>query len=124
MSENTTNFLFSGKVYCGLCNWKYRAKKERNKKVYICSKYSTGKDGGCERHKVDEQHLALLIENQFKIYDLPLDRFDLIQAIVVTCGDITIYYNGYAPTRQMQNTVSFGTVGQQPEEYNFGRREA
>jgi hypothetical protein len=124
MSENTTNFLFSGKVYCGLCNWKYRAKKERNKNVYICSKYSTGKDGGCERHKVDEQHLALLIENQFKIYVLPFDRFDLIQAIVITRENITIYYNRYAPTRQMQNTVSFGTVGQQPEEYEFGRREA
>jgi hypothetical protein len=49
MSENATNSLFSGKVYCGLCNWKYRAKKERNKKVYICSKYSTGKDGGMRK---------------------------------------------------------------------------
>ncbi|WP_010247310.1 hypothetical protein [Acetivibrio cellulolyticus] len=73
---------------------------------------------------MDEQHLELLIENQFKIYDLPLDRFDLIQAIVVTRENITIYYNGYAPSRQMQNTVSFGTVGQQLEEYVFGRMEA
>jgi len=32
MSENTTNFLFSGKVYCGLCNWKYRAKRNIIKK--------------------------------------------------------------------------------------------
>jgi len=58
------------------------------------------------------------------IYNLPANRFDLIQAIVVTLENITIYYNGYAPTRQMQNTVSFGTVGQQAEEYDFGRREA
>ncbi|NLL05363.1 MAG: hypothetical protein GX270_06150 [Clostridiaceae bacterium] len=65
-----------------------------------------------------------MIENQLKIYDLPVDRFDLIQAIVVTRENITIYYNGYAPTRQMQNTVSFGAVGQQSEEYDFGRREA
>lgn len=32
MSENTINFLFSGKVYCGLCNWKYTAKRNAIKK--------------------------------------------------------------------------------------------
>ena len=41
-----------------------------------------------------------------------------------TCEDITIYSAGYDPTRQMINIVSFGTVGQQPEKYDFGRREA
>ncbi|OPZ88972.1 MAG: hypothetical protein BWY74_02917 [Firmicutes bacterium ADurb.Bin419] len=72
--------------------------------------------------KTSEQTLKC-VQRRF-VNDLLLDRFDLIQAIVVTHKNITIYYNGYAPTRQMENTVSFGTVGQQPEEYDFGRREA
>jgi len=48
---------------------------------------------------------------------------DLIQSIVVDHENITIYYNEYTTTRQMLNKESFGTVVQQPEEYDFGRRK-
>ena len=75
MTETASNFLFSGKVYCGLCNWKYRAKKNETKKCMsaLTILLDTGKNGCCEHHKVDEQHHVSLKEWQFSIYGLPGD---------------------------------------------------
>ncbi|MCX7748093.1 MAG: zinc ribbon domain-containing protein [Clostridia bacterium] len=101
------DFLFSGKIFCGLCDWKYRGKTERNKKVYLCSKYS--KTGDCERYKVDEQHLLDLILHQLDIYGLSHDRTDLVESIIVTRKDIEINYTGYASTIQKDNEVTFAT---------------
>lgn len=118
---STTNFIFSGKVYCGLCGWKYRAKKERANTVYVCSKYSTGKNGGCERYKVNEADITDLVDRQLSIYKLDTGSYNIVQAIVVTRGEVKIYYTGYAPTHLHNKGLTYGLVGQQPEEYLPGR---
>ncbi|MCX7747757.1 MAG: hypothetical protein N2645_12855 [Clostridia bacterium] len=43
---------------------------------------------------------------QLKICDLPQERLELLQAVVVNRENIiTIYYTGLAPTRETKNRV-------------------
>lgn len=49
-------YVFTGKVVCGLCGWKMRGKLDRKNKIYICAKYN--KNGCCERNKIFESSIV------------------------------------------------------------------
>lgn len=61
--------LFNKKITCLHCQSRFKAKKERGKAKYICSKYDN--KGECIRIPIHEDFLIELIEKRLRI---PINR--------------------------------------------------
>ena len=55
--------LFSKKIYCFHCEKRFKAKRERNKQKYLCSKYDN--TGECVRIPIEEDFLKDLIFRRY-----------------------------------------------------------
>lgn len=66
-------YLFSKKLICGYCNWRMRARMDRYKKIYICSKYNYNRS--CVRNKIHEETLINFLETN----SLNIDQINLLE---------------------------------------------
>lgn len=55
--------LFSKKIQCTKCGKKFKSKKERNVRKYVCSTYDNYKK--CERSIIKEDFILELLERRF-----------------------------------------------------------
>jgi len=84
--------LFSGKVFCGYCKKKHRAKKFRKHQSYICSGYSNYGRGYCKQNRVSQFLLLELLSHRHK-HELSKEDIDsLVEKIIVTEEEIRIKF--------------------------------
>lgn len=106
-------YLFGdGLIKCVDCRKNYRGKKERDKKVYICSGYSN-KQTECKRYRLMEEELVYLISKHIEIKGKrAIDEKDLVSYIkkIDVSGEnksFTIYYKDNSETLITPNKLIF-----------------
>lgn len=57
--------LFSRKIKCAHCGSNFKSKKERKRRVYICSKYDNYGKEYCQRNVIDENLIVELLEKRY-----------------------------------------------------------
>lgn len=56
--------LFSKKIKCANCNKNFKGKKQRGKRIYVCSSYDNGV-GDCDREAIYESELVELLTRRY-----------------------------------------------------------
>lgn len=106
--SNGIDVLFSRKIKCSYCGKNYKSKKERNKRVYVCSSYDNY--GKCKREVLHEDFLVELLVRrygeEFKTTKENVQK--TVEKIeVVDKWTFTIYLNNDKPIIFGDNFVQF-----------------
>lgn len=75
--------LFSRKIKCKHCGKNFKGKKERKRRVYICSSYDN--TGNCKREVLSEEFLIdLLIRRYGKDFEVSKENIQsIVESIIV-----------------------------------------
>ena len=76
--------LFSRKIKCKHCGKNYKGKKERGRRIYICSSYDNG-TGNCKREVLSEEDLVeLLLRRYGKEFEITKENIqNTVENIIV-----------------------------------------
>lgn len=109
-----SNYLFKSLIKCGQCNYSYKGKMDRKRKVYICGGYSKKGKSFCSRRIVDENDLIQIVEKQFQLNSTQYEELTneylktIIQEILVEDdGGVIVKYFNYPPTLWKHNTIDW-----------------
>lgn len=91
-------YFFKGLIKCMKCGKNYRGKRERNKKVYVCSGYTNYGSSFCERHQIEEDELLDTIKRHLFIKDIDYTKYtnqelaDKVKKIEANGEEVVIFY--------------------------------
>jgi hypothetical protein len=102
-------YLFTGIINCLNCSGKYRGKKMRDRKAYICSTHS--KDSAhCRRYVIQEEYLIHVIKKHLEINKIEgNDIINCVKKIEVKDRGFIIYYKDGSPNSIIDENEGYGT---------------
>lgn len=83
-------YLFSGLIVCKKCGKKFRGKKERGKRVYICSGYSNYGSEFCKRNQINEEDLLYMLKMHFDNTEVEPKKY--VKRVEVDGDEVCIIY--------------------------------
>lgn len=105
------SYLFSKKIKCLRCEKNYKGKKERNKKVYICSGYSNYGSYFCIRDQIDEDELIYITKKHLTLQKIDIQEdgqiSDYIERIEIGNEGIKIYYTNNTQSILNKNQIIY-----------------